>query len=72
LFHTIFNIPAAQPAWFEIGNCAISKVRFVPDPEMERPNWPLYPPVQVELLAFNDTAHLSHISPGQEKAVSGG
>lgn len=58
LLHVILNIPPAQPTWFELGNCAISKIRFVPEPEKERPNWPLYPPVQVEVLKLNDTSHL--------------
>jgi broad specificity phosphatase PhoE len=56
--HVILNIKASQPAWFEIGNCALNIVRFIADPVKERPNWPLYPPVQVVLLSLNDTSHL--------------
>ncbi len=58
LLHSILNIQPATPQWFELANCGISCVRFVPHPEQERPNWPLFPPVPAEILYLNDTAHL--------------
>jgi probable phosphoglycerate mutase len=56
--HAILQIAPATPQWFEMTNCAISKVRLVPNPEQERPNWPLFPPVQAEILSVNDASHL--------------
>jgi len=58
LLHAILRISTARPIWFEMANCSISRVRFVADPVKERPNWPLYPPVQAEVLSLNDQAHL--------------
>ncbi len=59
LLHAILHIAPTTPQWFELANCAISDIRLVPEPEKERPNWPLYPPVQAEVLRINDVAHLS-------------
>jgi broad specificity phosphatase PhoE len=60
LLHAILNIQPDTPQWFELANCSISLVRFVPNPE-ERPNWPLFPPVQAEILSINDIAHLASL-----------
>jgi broad specificity phosphatase PhoE len=59
LLHVILHIAPTTPQWFELANCSISAIRLVPEPEKERPNWPLYPPVQAEVLRINDVAHLS-------------
>lgn len=59
LLHAILHIPATTPRWFELANGSISHVRLVPDPAKERPNWPLYPPVDAEVLRVNDAGHLS-------------
>ncbi len=59
LLHAIMNISFQTPLWFELANCSVSTVRFVPNPSHERPNWPLYPPVHVEVLSISDTAHLA-------------
>ena len=56
--HTLLHIAPTTPKWFEIANCAVSKVRFVPNPEQERPNWLLFPPVPIKILSVNDTSHL--------------
>ncbi|MBA3533627.1 MAG: histidine phosphatase family protein [Ardenticatenales bacterium] len=58
LLHAILRIDSSTPRWFELENCAISHVRFAPDPAKERPNWPLYPPVEAEILSVNDVSHL--------------
>jgi 2,3-bisphosphoglycerate-dependent phosphoglycerate mutase len=58
LLHLILHIPPTMPQWFELANCAISEIRLVIEPEKERPNWPLYPPVQAEILRINDVAHI--------------
>jgi broad specificity phosphatase PhoE len=63
LLHALLNINPTTPQWFELANCSISHVRLVPEPEVERPNWPLYPPVAVEVFAINDT---THIAPGKD------
>lgn len=59
LLHAILGIAPATPQWFDMDNCAIHRVRFVPNPSRERPNWPLYPPVKVEILRLNDVSHLT-------------
>lgn len=53
LLHTILHIPPSTPQWFELANGSISHIRLVPEPEKERPNWPLYPPVSAEVLSIN-------------------
>ena len=58
LLHAILRISPATPQWFELQFASITHVRLVPDPQAERPNWPLYPPVYAEVKAVNDTAHL--------------
>lgn len=63
LLHAVMNISFQTPLWFELANCSISTVRFVPNPNQERPNWPLYPPVQVEVLSLNETTHLAGLTP---------
>lgn len=59
LLHAVLHITPSTPQWFELANCSVSHIRLVPQPEKERPNWPLYPPVQVEVLCINDVGHLS-------------
>lgn len=58
LLHAILRIERTTPRWFDLSNCSVSHVRLVPEPEKERPNWPLYPPVEAEVLSINDMAHL--------------
>jgi len=58
LLHSILGLNFEKPIWFELANCSITKVRFVPDPKAERPNWPLYPPVDIEVHTINKTTHL--------------
>lgn len=58
LLHALLDISPATPHWFEMANGSISHLRLVPDPQAERPNWPLYPPVTCEVLSLNDRAHL--------------
>jgi hypothetical protein len=57
--HTLLGIPASTPQWFELANGSLSEIRLVPNPEAERPGWPLYPPVAVEILSLNDCRHLA-------------
>jgi broad specificity phosphatase PhoE len=59
LLHALLNIAATTPQWFKLANCSISHIRLVPEPEVERTNWPLYPPVAVEVFSINDIAHLT-------------
>ena len=59
LLHALLHIAPSTPQWFELGNCSISRIRLVPEPAKERPHWPLYPPVEAEVLSINDVAHLS-------------
>jgi broad specificity phosphatase PhoE len=59
LLHALLNISPTTPQWFELANCSISHVRLVPEPEVERPNWPLYPPMAVEVFSVNDIAHIT-------------
>lgn len=56
LLHCILQISSTTPRWFDVNNCGICRVHFVP--ERRRRNWPLYPPVQVEIWSINDTSHL--------------
>lgn len=58
LLHHILGLSFEKPLWFELANCSITKIRFVPDPKAERPDWPLYPPIDVEVHAVNETTHL--------------
>ena len=51
--HAILHIAPTTPQWFELANGSISHVRLVPEPEKERPDFPLYPPVQAEVLFIN-------------------
>lgn len=53
LLHAILKIALVTPQWFELANGSLSHIRLVPEPEKERPNWPLYPPVQAEILCIN-------------------
>jgi broad specificity phosphatase PhoE len=53
LLHTILQIAPTTPQWFELANGSLSHIRLIPAPEQERPNWPLYPPVQAEVLYIN-------------------
>ena len=61
LLHALLQMSPATPQWFELANGSISHVRLVPDPKKERPDWPLYPPVQAEVWAINDISHLAGI-----------
>lgn len=58
LLHSALGLNFKKPHWFELANGSISRLRFVPDPEAERPNWPLYPPVKIEVHSVNEVAHL--------------
>jgi len=57
LLHALLGLLSEAPAWFEMDNGAISRVRLVPERD-RRLGWPLYPPVAVEVLSLNDTSHL--------------
>jgi broad specificity phosphatase PhoE len=56
LLHTVLGMPFTTPCWFEMHNCAISHLHFVP--KYRRTTWPFYPPVAVEILSINDSSHL--------------
>ena len=61
LLHSALGLDFKKPHWFELANGSISRLRFVPHPEAERPNWPLYPPVGLEIHSINEAAHLSEL-----------
>jgi len=65
LLHALLHIPTTTPQWFELANGSISHIRLVPEPAKERPNWPLYPPVDTEVLSINDVHHLPRHSTGE-------
>jgi hypothetical protein len=54
---------ALSPQWFELANGSITRVRLIPDPQAERLDWPLYPPIPVEIKNINDIAHLACLEP---------
>lgn len=58
VLHALLGVPATAPVWFALGCCSVTTVRLVPEAE-RRLGWPLYPPVEVELLRLNDSAHLA-------------
>ena len=60
--HSALGLDFKKPHWFELANGSISRLRFVPHPEAERPNWPLYPPVRLEVHSINEAAHLSELA----------
>jgi broad specificity phosphatase PhoE len=68
LLHILLGIDRRSPQWFELANGSISRVRLVPDPQAERPDWPLYPPIPVEIKTINDIAHLACLAPGEAKS----
>lgn len=59
LLHVLLGLAPKEPRWFELDNGSISRLRVVPDPKAERPDWPLYPPIPVEIHTLNDTKHLA-------------
>lgn len=59
LLHVLLGLVPTQPRWFELDNGSVSRLRFVPNPQAERPDWPLYPPISVEVHTLNDTKHLA-------------
>jgi len=59
LLHILLGIDRRAPQWFDLANGSITRVRLVADPEAERPSWPLYPPIPVEIKNVNDVAHLA-------------
>lgn len=61
LVQALLGTDPAEPVWFELINTGLTHLRIVPDPAAERPNWPLYPPVRVEVLALNDAGHLREL-----------
>jgi len=65
LLHVLLGIDQTQPQWFELDNGSITRVRLVPEPEVERPNWPLYPPIFVEVKHVNDVRHLVAVEAGK-------
>lgn len=56
--HSALSISFEKPVWFELANGSVSHIRFVPNPDTERPNWPLYPPVKIEIHSINSVVHL--------------
>lgn len=58
LLHILLGIARHAPQWFELANGSITRIRLIADPQAERPDWPLYPPVRIEIKAINDCAHL--------------
>lgn len=68
ILHILLGIERRSPQWFELANGSISRVRLVPDPQAERPDWPLYPPIPVEIKNINDIAHLARLRPSELKA----
>ncbi|MBI3241965.1 MAG: histidine phosphatase family protein [Chloroflexi bacterium] len=65
LLHILLGIDRRTPLWFELENGSITRARLIPDPQAERPDWPLYPPVPVEITSVNDIAHLTWAPPSQ-------
>jgi len=57
LLNALLGIPATVPCWFELANCGICHVRV--DSAHTRTEWPLYPPMDTEVLSINDVAHLT-------------
>ena len=56
LLNAIVGVPVEAPLWFDMENCAISRVRFVS--AQDQTAWPLYPVMTTELLSLNEVAHL--------------
>lgn len=69
LLHVLLGIDQTKPQWFELDNGSITRVRLVPEPEVERPNWPLYPPVSVEIKYVNYVRHLVAIEATKAAAT---
>jgi broad specificity phosphatase PhoE len=65
LLHILLGIDRSSPQWFELANGSITRVRLVPDPQAERPGWPLYPPIPVEIKSINDIGHLACLQPSE-------
>ena len=59
LLHVLLGMDRGAPRWFELSNGSLTRIRLVPNPRSERPNWPLYPPVPVEVHSLNDVSHLA-------------
>lgn len=58
LIHTALELRPSAPVWFEMENCAITRLRFRSSEErLSFP--PLYPAIETEMLSLNDVAHLS-------------
>lgn len=66
LLHILLGMDSTTPQWFELANGSLTRIRLVPDPQAERPDWPLYPPVSVEIKSINDQTHLLQCSSGQD------
>jgi probable phosphoglycerate mutase len=58
LLHMLLGIARHAPQWFELANGSITRIRLIADPQAERPDWPLYPAIPVEIKSVNDCAHL--------------
>jgi broad specificity phosphatase PhoE len=58
LLHALLRIPPDTPAWFELANGSLTRMRFPSAPSPDDPVWPLYPPVRVEIHSINETARL--------------
>jgi len=56
LLNAIVGVPVEAPLWFDMENCAISRVRFVS--AQDQTAWPLYPVMTTEILSLNEVAHL--------------
>ena len=65
LLHSLLGIDRHTPQWFELANGSITRIRLIADPQAERPNWPLYPPVRIEVNSVNDCAHLANTKPSK-------
>ena len=61
VLHSLLGIRQSAPMWFELANGSISRVRLVADPQAERTDWDLYPPVAAEVKNISDVAHLVHL-----------
>ncbi|MBC8074829.1 MAG: histidine phosphatase family protein [Chloroflexales bacterium] len=69
LIQLLLGIDRLAPQWFDLANGAISRLRLVADPQAERPDWPLYPPVAVEVQCLNATAHLRLPPPDHQPCM---
>lgn len=52
------GLPPHPARWIQLDNASVSVLRFPAHPSDERPDWEMFPPVEVELLCTNYVEHL--------------